>query len=93
LGCGSRFGLILTPFVDDTFQNLLFIDLEMSEAIGGCIVPQSAAKAPDIPTVETCNTNWLNSIDQSTVVERLPILTLCSADSSLIIISFSLNGL
>ncbi len=93
LGCGGRFGLILTRYVGDTLNNLLVIDLETSEMIGGCVIPQSGAKAPDIPTVETCDTNWLNGIDKSTVVDGLPVLTLCSADSSLIVVSFSPDGL
>jgi len=39
-------------------------DLKMPEVIGGCIAPQYAAKAHGIPTIETCDTNWLNGIDQ-----------------------------
>jgi hypothetical protein len=92
LGCGSRFGLILTRFVGDTVKNLLVIDHKTSEAIGGCVVPQSAAKA-GTPIIEICDSNWLNGIDQSTIVDSLPILTLCSADSSLILVSFSPDGL
>jgi hypothetical protein len=66
----------------------------MSEVIRGYFAPQSVVYVHYVLTVETCYTNWLNSISQLlTIVDGLPVLMLCSADLSLIVVSFSLDGL
>ena len=41
LAIGRRFALILLPYVDPSFKNVVVLDLNDSEIIGGCTVPHS----------------------------------------------------
>ena len=41
LSIGRRFCLILLPFVEQNFKNVVILDLHDSKIIGGCTVPHS----------------------------------------------------
>ena len=89
LSCGRRFALVLTPYVDSTFKNLLVIDLVSSEVIGGCVVPHSKALAPDLPQIDVCEVEWLNGINDSVVYADCPILAVVSIyDCALNVVKF-----
>ena len=90
LGCGDRFALILTPYVDDEFKNLLVVDVASAEVVGGCVVPHSKTSSPDVPTVDVCDINWLNGISDCCVADAAPVVTLCSNASTLTVVRFNL---
>ena len=91
IGCGERFALLLTPYVDDEFKNLLVVDVATAEVVGGCVVPHSKTSSPDIPTVDVGDTSWLNGVTDSCVTDGAPVVTLCSAASSVSVVRFILN--
>ena len=41
LAIGSRFALILLPYVDPSFKNLIVLDLKDSKICGGYTIPHS----------------------------------------------------
>lgn len=41
LGVGDRFALLLLPYFDTRYKNLIVIDLMDKKILGGCTVPHS----------------------------------------------------
>ena len=41
LAIGSRFAVVLLPYVDNKYKNLAVVDLERRELVGGVVVPHS----------------------------------------------------
>ena len=51
LAIGSRYAVLLLPFVDNKYKNLAVVDLVKREIVGGATVPHSRASTPDFSQV------------------------------------------
>ena len=51
LAIGSRFAVLLLPYVDNKYKNLAVVDLAKREIVGGAVVPHSRASTPDFSQV------------------------------------------
>eukprot|EP00088_Acartia_fossae_P019073 TRINITY_DN21077_c0_g1_i4.p1 TRINITY_DN21077_c0_g1~~TRINITY_DN21077_c0_g1_i4.p1 ORF type:complete len:505 (-),score=64.69 TRINITY_DN21077_c0_g1_i4:66-1580(-) len=67
LAIGKRFAIILLPYVDTKFKNLVVVDLKLEKIVGGCTVPHSRATTPDFSQVCIGRQDWLDGFsDDST---------------------------
>jgi len=64
LAIGSRFAIILLPYVDSKFKNLVVVDLKYEKIVGGCTVPHSRATTPDFSQVCTGKLDWLDGFSE-----------------------------
>ena len=47
LAIGSRYAVVLLPYLDSKYKNLAVVDLLKREVVGGATVPHSRASTPD----------------------------------------------
>ena len=57
LAIGSRFAVVLLPYVDNKYKNLAVVDLERRHVVGGAVVPHSRASTPDFSQVRCYSVN------------------------------------
>ena len=57
LAIGSRFAVVLLPYVDNKYKNLAVVDLERRHVVGGAVVPHSRASTPDFSQVSCYSAN------------------------------------
>uniref|UniRef100_A0A0K2U191 Fbox and WD repeat domain containing 2 [Latimeria chalumnae] n=2 Tax=Lepeophtheirus salmonis TaxID=72036 RepID=A0A0K2U191_LEPSM len=62
LAIGTRFALILLPYVNTRYNNLAIVDLKTSEIAGGCTVPHSHATTPDFAQITVGSSQWLDGL-------------------------------
>ena len=58
LAIGTRYAVLLLPFVDNKYKNLAVVDLVNREIVGGATVPHSRASTPDFSQVIEDHKNW-----------------------------------
>ena len=51
LAIGSRYAVVLLPYLDSKYKNLAVVDLLKREVVGGATVPHSRASTPDRKSV------------------------------------------
>jgi len=81
LAIGSRFAVLLLPYVDSKYKNLAIVDLQRREVVGGCTVPHSRASTPDFSQVGIGDISWLNGFSTSSTKGLVACLAL--ADSTI----------
>jgi len=81
LAIGSRFAVLLLPYVDSKYKNLAIVDLQRREVVGGCTVPHSRASTPDFSQVGIGDISWLDGFSTSSTKGLVACLAL--ADSTI----------
>lgn len=86
LAIGSRFAVLLLPFVDNKYKNLAVVDLARREIVGGATVPHSRASTPDFSQVSLGDNRWLDGLNDDVTTGLVACLAL--ADSSIQIVTW-----
>ena len=89
LAIGSRFAVVLLPYVDNKYKNLAVVDLVRREMVGGAVVPHSRASTPDFSQICLGDTRWCDGLTREGGVTRGMVAALALADSSIQIVSWS----
>jgi len=66
LAIGKRFAILLLPYVDSKFKNLVVVDVKNESIVGGCTVPHSRASTPDFSQVCIGKQAWLDGFTDDT---------------------------
>ena len=77
LGIGERFALLLLPYVDNRYRNVVVVDLKEKKIIGGFTVPHSRQYTPDFSQIAIGDTAWLNGLSEDTAQSKV-LLTLAT---------------
>jgi len=97
LAIGSRFAVLLLPYVDNKYKNLAVVDLERREMVGGAVVPHSRASTPDFSQISLGDTRWCDGLNFDGMtsesegpnnVSRGMVAALALADSSIQIVNW-----
>lgn len=67
LAIGSRFAMVLLPYVDSKFKNLVVVDLRLEKIVGGCTIPHSRASTPDFSQVCVGRREWLDGFSDDSI--------------------------
>jgi F-box/WD-40 domain protein 2 len=86
LAIGSRYAVLLLPFVDNKYKNLAVVDLVRREIVGGATVPHSRASTPDFSQVSLGDAGWLDGLNGEVTTGLVACLAL--ADSSIQIVTW-----
>jgi len=89
LAIGSRFAVLLLPYVDNKYKNLAVVDLERREMVGGAVVPHSRASTPDFSQISLGDTRWCDGLTRDGHVTRGMVAALALADSSIQVVSWN----
>jgi len=90
LAIGSRFAVVLLPYVDNKYKNLAVVDLERRELVGGVVVPHSRASTPDFSQICLGDTRWCDGLTRDAGgVTKGVVAALALADSSIQIVSWA----
>jgi len=91
LAIGSRFAVLLLPYVDNKYKNLAVVDLAKREIVGGAVVPHSRASTPDFSQVSLGDTRWLDGLGGEVTTGLVACLAL--ADSSIHVVTWESSEL
>jgi len=86
LAIGSRYAVLLLPYVDNKYKNLAVVDLVRREIVGGATVPHSRASTPDFSQVSLGDNRWLDGLSGEVTSGLVACLAL--ADSSIQIVTW-----
>jgi len=86
LAIGSRYAVLLLPYVDNKYKNLAVVDLVKREIVGGATVPHSRASTPDFSQVSLGDKSWLDGLSGEVTTGLVACLAL--ADSSIQIVTW-----
>jgi len=86
LAIGTRYAVLLLPFVDNKYKNLAVVDLVNREIVGGATVPHSRASTPDFSQVSLGDKRWLDGLSGEVTTGLVACLAL--ADSSIQIVTW-----
>jgi len=78
LGIGTRFALLLLPYVDNRYKNVVVVDLREKKILGGFTVPHSRGYTPDFSQIAVSDNSWLNGICEGNAASGNVIVTLAT---------------
>merc|ERR1719209_2572552 len=91
LAIGSRYAVLLLPYVNNKYKNLAVVDLVRREIVGGATVPHSRASTPDFSQVSLGDNRWLDGLSGEVTAGLVACLAL--ADSSIQIVTWESSEL
>merc|ERR1712029_208154 len=78
LGIGERFALLLLPYVDNRYKNVVIVDLREKKIIGGFTVPHSRPYTPDFSQITLSDSSRLDGICEGNAASGNVIVTLAT---------------
>jgi len=70
LGIGKRFALLLLPYVDNRYKNVVIVDLNDKKIVGGFTVPHSRPYTPEFSQIAIGDTKWLDGLSREACTSR-----------------------
>jgi len=91
LGIGRRFALLLLPYVDNRYKNVVVVDLREKKILGGFTVPHSRPYTPDFSQIAISDASWLDGISENNTEAGNILVTLATNYEHLHIVQWNLD--